>query len=1183
MFTFRSVRRPLLTTALVLALGTLGAGSPASGQVASLVRDLAPGDIFGGHSLEPGLLYGAGPRLYFFADFGYLGQNPSNRQAGLWVSDGTAGGTLPLAKVCSLDCTNRFLGSLGNVVFFLGGDDNLDHLLWRTDGTRAGTYPLNEAGPELNPINDVQGNYAFLGSFLYFVEKNFGGGPERLWRTDGTIAGTELVADITPTAFAFRHLGSLTPFHDRLYFLGPRDSDGYPIVWRSDGTSAGTAPLSGAPSFSYLLAASDTHLFFDGDDPAHPGIRQLWTTDGIGAPGMVTHLAAPALEPASWIAIANGRALFIARDGNAGQELWSSDGTPAGTRAMTGFAAATPFADGLSSGPRLAATTGNRVVFAADGGIWSSAGTPQSTVEIHDRPPAFASSLTAVGDRVVFYSGIAIDEGLALWTTDGTPAGTRSLEPICRAFTICPEPVVTRVGDRLYYAVTTDVDFFLHETDGTAAGTKPFEPAVRGSFLRFNVDIAAFDRGLAFPKDDDDGLELWVKADAAASVARKLTEASGPQSSHPSGLSTTGARAFFHATSDPDDFPVLWQSDGSAVGTIPVPNVLPGYAASPVASAGKVFFYLAGRDLWRADGSPGGTIQLVSFGPDQFTDSDEPPVPYRSGVAFVVSSPTGSAIWTSDGTSAGTGEMVPPPALPDGMEIDRLFVAGDELFFTAIDRSNFVSKLWHASTTPGGTQEIAPVRYQFDPLVTAVGGSFYFVASPEPARMELWRSDGSAAGTAPVRSNGEVVSWFIMDELTEAGGKLFFVTRNPDRLWRSDGTEAGTFVVKSLDVIEDVVGLGSLVMFVADDGTHGLELWVSDGTGAGTRMVRDVRPGPEASRPLELTPAPGRAYFTAEDGVHGRELWQTDGTLAGTRLVQDIWAGPASSSPSELTAADSRLFFSANDGLTGYEPWSLLYAASGACASSETAMCLQGGRYRVEAFWHDFAGNSGHAHAVALTADSGYFWFFDAANVEVVLKVLDGSPVNGHAWVFFGSLSSVHYTVTVTDTQTLAARRYVNPSGTLASVADTDAFGPRGAKRAARAFANWAPSGTSTGRAGGGKGAVQCTAGPTRLCLQQGRFAVDVAWRDFAGGTGVGTASPLTTDTGSFWFFSPSNVELMVKVLDGRSVNGKFWVFFAALSTVEYTVTVTDTATGAQRVYVNPSGQLASIADTGAF
>ena len=72
--------------------------------------------------------------------------------------------------------------------------------------------------------------------------------------------------------------------------------------------------------------------------------------------------------------------------------------------------------------------------------------------------------------------------------------------------------------------------------------------------------------------------------------------------------------------------------------------------------------------------------------------------------------------------------------------------------------------------------------------------------------------------------------------------------------------------------------------------------------------------------------------------------------------------------------------------------------------------------------------------------DTGYFWFFDSANVELVIKVLDGRGINGHYWVFYGALSNVGYTVTVTDTQTGTVRSYENPSGTLASSADTSAF-----------------------------------------------------------------------------------------------------------------------------------------------
>jgi hypothetical protein len=110
-----------------------------------------------------------------------------------------------------------------------------------------------------------------------------------------------------------------------------------------------------------------------------------------------------------------------------------------------------------------------------------------------------------------------------------------------------------------------------------------------------------------------------------------------------------------------------------------------------------------------------------------------------------------------------------------------------------------------------------------------------------------------------------------------------------------------------------------------------------------------------------------------------------------------------------------------------------------------------------------------------------------------------------------------------------------------------------------------------------------CQASPTRLCLQGQRFGVEVAWKDFQGNTGAGRAVPLTADTGSFWFFDAANLELVVKVLDGRSLNGKYWVFYGALSSVEYTMTVTDYASGATKKYVNPSGTLASRGDTGAL
>lgn len=119
-----------------------------------------------------------------------------------------------------------------------------------------------------------------------------------------------------------------------------------------------------------------------------------------------------------------------------------------------------------------------------------------------------------------------------------------------------------------------------------------------------------------------------------------------------------------------------------------------------------------------------------------------------------------------------------------------------------------------------------------------------------------------------------------------------------------------------------------------------------------------------------------------------------------------------------------------------------------------------------------------------------------------------------------------------------------------------------------------------------------CTAGPTTFCLHGGRFRVEVSWRDFEGHTGAGQVVPMTSasseaaadDSGLFWFFAPSNWEMLVKVLDGCALNGRFWVFASATTTVEYTLTVTDTRTGTAATYHNPAGTAPpAITDTGAL
>jgi hypothetical protein len=253
--------------------------------------------------------------------------------------------------------------------------------------------------------------------------------------------------------------------------------------------------------------------------------------------------------------------------------------------------------------------------------------------------------------------------------------------------------------------------------------------------------------------------------------------------------------------------------------------------------------------------------------------------------------------------------------------------------------------------------------------------------------------------------------------------------------------------------------------------------------------------------------------------------------------------------------------------------------AASACTSGHN-LCLNGDRFVAEVTWKDFKGNTGMGEAVSLTADTGYFWFFSESNVELVVKVLDGRALNGNYWVFYGSLSNVEYTLKVTDTVTGRVRTYRNPSGRLASAGDTSAF-PVG-KTAKAALVNPEPIRLDTAAAVSAGVAVTCVPGPTDLCLNGSRFRISLNWK--AQGTqGAGQAVPLTSDTGYFWFFSPANVEVAIKVLDGRGLNGHFWVFYGALTNVEYEITVTDTETGQSVSYQNPAGQFASRADTSAL
>ncbi len=260
------------------------------------------------------------------------------------------------------------------------------------------------------------------------------------------------------------------------------------------------------------------------------------------------------------------------------------------------------------------------------------------------------------------------------------------------------------------------------------------------------------------------------------------------------------------------------------------------------------------------------------------------------------------------------------------------------------------------------------------------------------------------------------------------------------------------------------------------------------------------------------------------------------------------------------------------------------------CTRDSLGLCLTGERFRVELEWTSFDGTTGSGQAVPVgSGDSGLMWFFEADNWELLVKVLDGCAINDRLWVFAAATTTVEYTLRVTDTALGTVAEYFNPLGAAAAaITDTDAFATCDAPGAAPPTVAKAVPARVASLLSAGDTALKgdCVPSPTAMCLSGGRFAVEVAWRDYAGNTGSGrVVAQQSLDSGLFYFFDVANWEMLVKVLDAcdvppeggqRDTVGRFWLLAAATTDVEYTLRVTDTGTGIVREYFNPLGNAAA-------
>ena len=268
------------------------------------------------------------------------------------------------------------------------------------------------------------------------------------------------------------------------------------------------------------------------------------------------------------------------------------------------------------------------------------------------------------------------------------------------------------------------------------------------------------------------------------------------------------------------------------------------------------------------------------------------------------------------------------------------------------------------------------------------------------------------------------------------------------------------------------------------------------------------------------------------------------------------------------------------------------------CVPSATTLCVDDQpddqRFEVTlAFATELGGGSaGDARAIPLAplgiTRGGILWFFDPTNPEVLVKVLNGCGINDRFWVFAAAATTVGFELQVTDRFTGLRKVYANPDQTpAATVADTDAFAVCPAVESSRTVEQQEPDAAP-------KVAGACTGDATTLCIDDqagdGRFKVTLAYDSQLGGGISGEAraislTPLAIDRGGvLWFFDPTNPEVLIKVLDGCGINDRFWVFYAATTTVGFSLTVEDTQAGVSKVYTNPDLQAsAPVTDTDAF
>lgn len=311
----------------------------------------------------------------------------------------------------------------------------------------------------------------------------------------------------------------------------------------------------------------------------------------------------------------------------------------------------------------------------------------------------------------------------------------------------------------------------------------------------------------------------------------------------------------------------------------------------------------------------------------------------------------GTELWKTDGNSFGTELVKDIFPGPNGSSPDHFYVLGDRMLFTA-DDGVAGRELWITDGTESGTMLVADLRpgagSAFEDFFLRLTfkdfhvfqNQLFFRAYTNADGLELYKSDGTPAGTGKVKSIGFGANDGCQGDFAEMNGELYFVgftTSNGGEIWKTDGTDTGTIAVTTTlnETPEDLTAFANTLLFVEDDGVNGPEIWISDGTEAGTSLLKDTDPTPGNGGLSHSLNAPERrffvagdkAYFSVVDELFDSQVWVTDGTPNGTLNLKSI--GTSNCVASNFVQLGNTVFF------TGCDFEDSVWKTNGSAASTQ--------------------------------------------------------------------------------------------------------------------------------------------------------------------------------------------------------------------------------------------------------